>query len=91
KNYDNYSQELKEACLAFDRQDIGVMDFDEVKQILMKYGEQLDENDLELFKDTFVNDSGKIIVDDFIKQLNPMDAESGKKKKGGKKGSGKNK
>lgn len=39
------------------------MDFEEIKQILMKYGEQLDENDLELFQDTFVNETGKIIVD----------------------------
>lgn len=42
------------------------MDFDELKNILMNYGEQLDENDLDLFQDTFVNDSGKIIVDGIV-------------------------
>lgn len=83
------------------------MDFDELKHILMKYGEQLDENDLDLFQDTFVNDTGKIIVDgiifiisialftcdfvDFIKKLNPMENQNVKKKKGAKKGSGKKK
>ncbi|CAF0929040.1 unnamed protein product [Brachionus calyciflorus] len=89
RNYENYALELREACVAFDRQDMGLMDFDEVKRILMQYGEQLDDNDIDLFASAFVNDTGKIIVDDFIKQMNPFESDTGKKKKAGKKGSAK--
>lgn len=84
RNYENYTQELKEACLAFgnffrrlrqfsafhlrktvivDQKDTGIMVFDELKNVLMKYGEQLDDDEIELFESSVNVSDGKIIVD----------------------------
>jgi len=63
RNYENYYEELKEACLAFDKQDMGIIEFEDLKQILVKYGEQLDEDDIELFEKAVNISDGKIIVE----------------------------
>lgn len=81
KNYENYIEELKGACLAFDKQDMGLMQLDDLKLILFKYGDQLDDDDLELFEKTCPVSDGKVIVDEFITMLSPL-APVGKKKKG---------
>lgn len=41
RNYENYIEELKEACLAFDKDDTGLIDFEDLKNILLKYGDQV--------------------------------------------------
>ena len=66
RNYENYYDELKQACLAFDKQDMGIIEFEDLKQILLKYGEQLDEDDIELFEKAVNVSDGKIIVDGII-------------------------
>jgi len=63
RNYENYYDELKQACLAFDKQDMGIIEFEDLKQILLKYGEQLDDDDIELFEKAVNVSDGKIIVD----------------------------
>jgi hypothetical protein len=63
RSYENYYDELKQACLAFDKQDMGIIEFEDLKQILLKYGEQLDEDDIELFEKSVNVSDGKIIVD----------------------------
>ena len=39
------------------------MDFEELKNILMQYGEKLDEEDLDIFEQAVKVNDGKIIVD----------------------------
>jgi hypothetical protein len=90
RNYENYTVELKEACLAFgnftifkrknssspfgifvkissllykDRKDMGIMEFEDLKNVLMKYGEQMDEDEIKLFEKSVNVSDGKIIVD----------------------------
>lgn len=63
KNYENYEQELRDACNAFDKDEIGVMDFEELKNILMQYGEKLDDEDIEIFEQALKVNDGKLIVD----------------------------
>lgn len=46
-----------------DRKDTGIMVFDDMKEILMKYGEPFDEDELELFESSVNVSDGKIIVD----------------------------
>jgi hypothetical protein len=46
-----------------DKKDLGTMDFDELKFAIIKYGDQLDENDVELMQKQFNAGDGKIIVE----------------------------
>ncbi len=39
------------------------MDFEELKNIIMNYGEKLDEDDIEIFEQALKINDGKIIVD----------------------------
>jgi Ca2+-binding EF-hand superfamily protein len=46
-----------------DKDELGVMDFEELKNILTQYGEKLDEDDIEIFEQALKVNEGKIIVD----------------------------
>ena len=48
-----FESELREACAAFDKKDEGHIIFDELKSALVKYGEQLDEDDADLIMKHF--------------------------------------
>ena len=92
RSYDNCTEELREACLAFgnigfslsslffhildiishiylfifllsDRNDMGIINYEDLKPILIKYGEMFDEDELELFEKSVNISDGKIIVD----------------------------
>lgn len=42
---------------------MGVINFEELKEIITKYGEQLDEDEIDLFEHSVNVSDGKIIVD----------------------------
>ena len=48
-----------------DKDELGVMDFEELKNILTQYGEMLDEDDIEIFEQALKVNEGKIIVDGY--------------------------
>ena len=54
-----FESELREACATFDKKDEGHIVFDELKSALLKYGEQLDEDDTDLIMKHF--NAGKFI------------------------------
>ncbi len=46
-----------------DKQDMGLMELEDLKRILVKYGEHFDEEELELFEKSCPVSDGKVIVD----------------------------
>ena len=46
-----------------DKQDMGLMELEDLKRILVKYGENFDEEELELFEKSCPVSDGKVIVD----------------------------
>lgn len=63
---------------------MGIINYEDLKPILIKYGELFDEDELELFEKSVNISDGKIIVDEFIKLLSPIIEEPKKaNKKGG--------
>ena len=83
-----FESEIRDACRAFDKKEEGVIVFEELKNALLNYGDILDENDAELIMKHFNAGDGKIIVEEFVKNLLPPEPEV-KKPKAGKKGTGK--
>ena len=46
-----------------DKKDMGLMELEDLKRILVKYGENFDADELELFEKTCPVSDGKVIVD----------------------------
>lgn len=42
---------------------MGIIEFEDLKAVLMKYGEQMDEDEMKLFEKSMNVSDGKIIVD----------------------------
>jgi Ca2+-binding EF-hand superfamily protein len=47
-----------------DKEEMGIIEFDQLKQILIQFGEPFDEDEMELFEKTFLkSNDGKLYVD----------------------------
>ncbi len=70
RHYFNPEDEIIEACKAFDKDVSGKIAKEELKQAIMKIGEQVTEEEVEdLLKEANVDENGKVNYEDFVRMM----------------------